>query len=88
MTSVSDTVAEYGMGYLFTHDLFSTDDLALVRQVVDRVYVLHRGRVVESSAVESVLDNPGDAYTRKPAESVPRSDGEWLRLGGAVRSGA
>ena len=55
MTSVSDTVAEYGMGYLFTHDLFSTDDLALVRQVVDRVYVLHRGRVVESSAVESRL---------------------------------
>jgi len=59
---------ELGVGYLFI-----THDLAVVRQVVERVYVLYRGEVVESGPVDAVLDHPQHAYTVRLVESVPRS---------------
>jgi peptide/nickel transport system ATP-binding protein len=64
---------EYGISYLFV-----THDLAVVRQVVDRVYVMHRGRVVEEGPVDGVLDHPRDDYTRRLVASVPRTEGGWL----------
>src|SRR5215208_366207 len=45
--------------------LFITHDLAVVRQVADRIYVLFRGDVVESGDAEDVLDHPSHPYTRK-----------------------
>jgi peptide/nickel transport system ATP-binding protein len=65
--------AEFGMSYLFI-----THDLAVVRQVVDRVYVLYRGEVVESGAVDDVLDHPQHPYTVRLVASVPRSEARWL----------
>jgi peptide/nickel transport system ATP-binding protein len=65
---------DFGMSYLFI-----THDLAVVRQVVERVYVLFRGRVVEAGPVDDVLDNPKHEYTVKLVDSVPRSETEWLR---------
>jgi peptide/nickel transport system ATP-binding protein len=62
-----------------TMSFFITHDLSVVRQVVERVYVLYRGRVVESGRVDDVLDNPSDSYTVKLMESVPRSERDWLR---------
>jgi peptide/nickel transport system ATP-binding protein len=59
--------------------LFITHDLAVVRQVVERVYVLYRGRVVEEGPVDEVLDAPKHEYTVKLVDSVPRSETEWLR---------
>ncbi|MGH9271970.1 MAG: ABC transporter ATP-binding protein, partial [Ilumatobacteraceae bacterium] len=53
--------------------LFVSHDLAVVRQVVDRVYVMHRGRVVEHGDVDNVFDNPADAYTRNLIDSIPRA---------------
>lgn len=64
--------AERGLGFLFI-----THDLAIVRQISDYVYVMHRGRVVESGPTKNVLDHPADPYTRKLVASVPRS-GDWL----------
>jgi peptide/nickel transport system ATP-binding protein len=65
--------AELGLGYLFI-----THDLAVVRQVVERVYVLYRGEVVESGQVDRVLDSPSHPYTARLVESVPRTDPGWL----------
>jgi peptide/nickel transport system ATP-binding protein len=65
---------EFAMSYLFI-----THDLAVVRQVVERVYVLYRGRVVEEGPVDEVLDSPKHEYTVKLVDSVPRSETEWLR---------
>jgi peptide/nickel transport system ATP-binding protein len=73
----SDLRREYGMSYLFV-----THDLAVVRQVVDRVYVLHRGHVVESGPVDRVLTSPAAEYTRRLVASVPRSEGGWLEGAG------
>ena len=59
---------EVGLSYLFV-----SHDLAVIRQVVDRVYVLYRGQVVEQGPVDQVLDNPQHEYTAKLIASIPRS---------------
>jgi peptide/nickel transport system ATP-binding protein len=64
---------ELGIGYLFI-----THDLAVVRQVVERVYVLYRGAIVEAGPVDVVLDRPAHDYTRRLVASVPRSEPDWL----------
>ena len=63
---------------LGTAVLFISHDLTLVRQFCERVYVLHRGIVVESGRSEQVLRAPNNAYTRAlldalPARHAPRS---------------
>jgi peptide/nickel transport system ATP-binding protein len=58
--------------------LFITHDLAVVRQVSERVYVMHEGRIVEAGATDDVLAAPREEYTRTLIESVPQSDPAWL----------
>lgn len=58
--------------------LFITHDLAVVRQMTDRVYVLYRGEVVESGAVDDVLDHPQHPYTARLVASIPQSSPDWL----------
>jgi peptide/nickel transport system ATP-binding protein len=58
--------------------LFITHDLAVVRQVTDRVYVLSEGRCREEGPTGQVLDDPADDYTRALLASVPDPDGRWL----------
>jgi peptide/nickel transport system ATP-binding protein len=59
---------EFGLSYLFI-----THDLAVVRQVVDRVCVLYRGEIVEEGPVDEVLDDPQHDYTVRLIASIPRS---------------
>jgi peptide/nickel transport system ATP-binding protein len=58
--------------------LFITHDLAVVRQVSDRVYVMHEGRIVEAGPTSEVLAAPREEYTRTLIESVPQSEPAWL----------
>ncbi|UOE44389.1 ABC transporter ATP-binding protein [Agromyces larvae] len=44
--------------------IFVTHNLAVVRNIADRVVVVNRGTVVEHGGVDEVLDRPQDAYTR------------------------
>ena len=62
--------------------LFITHDLAVVRQVADRIYVLKDGAVVEQASTGAVLDNPHDPYTKQLIASIPRADTAWLGQGG------
>ena len=64
---------ELGVSYLFI-----THDLAVVRQVAERVYVLRQGEVVEQGSTGDVLDNPQHWYTRMLVDSIPSSDEAWL----------
>ncbi|MFI6600612.1 oligopeptide/dipeptide ABC transporter ATP-binding protein [Nonomuraea sp. NPDC050536] len=53
--------------------LFITHDLAVVRQMADRLVVLSRGEVVEAGDATHVLDAPAHDYTRRLLASVPAS---------------
>jgi peptide/nickel transport system ATP-binding protein len=68
--------------------LFITHDLAVVRQVTDRVYVLHKGTVVEAGPTDRVLDSPSDPYTATLLASVPRPDHSWLDAPGPAVTGS
>jgi peptide/nickel transport system ATP-binding protein len=59
---------QLGLSYLFI-----THDLAVVRQVVDRVYVCHRGLIVEEGDITDVLERPSHEYTARLIASVPAS---------------
>jgi peptide/nickel transport system ATP-binding protein len=74
--------AERGLGYLFI-----THDLSIVRQVTERLYVMHRGRVVEQGPTERVLTQPADPYTIELLRSIPRANADWLEVeNGAVQN--
>ena len=56
---------------LGTAMLFVTHNIALARQVADRIAVLQGGRIVEQGTVEDVLADPQHAYTRQLLEHTP-----------------
>jgi oligopeptide/dipeptide ABC transporter ATP-binding protein len=58
--------AELGLSYLFI-----AHDLALVKQVSDRVAVMYLGRLCEAGPGESVYTEPLHPYTRALLDSVP-----------------
>jgi peptide/nickel transport system ATP-binding protein len=62
--------------------LFITHDLAVVRQVVDRVYVMYRGEIVESGLVDDVLDRPRHPYTIRLLDSIPRASPQAISVEG------
>ncbi len=52
--------------------LFVSHNMAVVRQISDRIAVMHDGVVVESGATAQVFSQPAHAYTKLLLASVPR----------------
>jgi peptide/nickel transport system ATP-binding protein len=51
--------------------LFVSHDLSVVRSIADRVYVMHRGRIVEEGYTEAVFASPREAYTSALIAATP-----------------
>jgi peptide/nickel transport system ATP-binding protein len=58
--------------------VFITHDLAVVRQIADRLYVMYRGEVVEEGSVNTILDSPQHPYTQRLVASIPQADTAWI----------
>ena len=52
--------------------VYVSHDLAVVRNLVDRVAVMYGGRIVEEAAVDELFHAPAHPYTRRLLEAIPR----------------
>nr|WP_042178364.1 oligopeptide/dipeptide ABC transporter ATP-binding protein [Kibdelosporangium sp. MJ126-NF4]CEL13140.1 Oligopeptide transport ATP-binding protein OppF (TC 3.A.1.5.1) [Kibdelosporangium sp. MJ126-NF4] len=80
--------ADLGVAYVFI-----SHDLAVVRQIADRVAVMYLGRIVETGTGHEIFHRPAHPYTQALLASVPdltpavSSDpGEFVRLDGEAPS--
>lgn len=63
----ADLQAQLGLTYVFV-----AHDLAVVRQISDRVAVMYLGAVVELGETDSVLHHPAHPYTAALTAAIPR----------------
>jgi peptide/nickel transport system ATP-binding protein len=57
--------------------IFITHDIGLAYYVSDRVFIMERGKFVESGTADEVVLNPKEAYTQRLISDVPKIYEEW-----------
>ncbi len=73
---LKDVVDEFNMSLIMI-----THSLGVIREQVDRVYVMYAGRVVEEAATSTLFNNPSHPYTKGLFDSVPKIRGGGLSEG-------
>ncbi|MGB1141434.1 MAG: ABC transporter ATP-binding protein, partial [Halioglobus sp.] len=67
---ILNLIGELGEEYGLTL-LFISHDLAVVRQLADRIMVLHHGRLVEQAPTGELFSRPKEDYTQRLLAAVP-----------------
>ena len=57
--------------------IFITHDIGLAYYVSDSVYIMERGKFVESGSPDEVILHPKEAYTQRLISDVPKIYEEW-----------
>jgi peptide/nickel transport system ATP-binding protein len=57
--------------------IFITHDIGLAYFVSDKVYIMERGKFVESGTADDVILRPKEPYTRRLLHDVPKIYEEW-----------
>jgi peptide/nickel transport system ATP-binding protein len=57
--------------------IFITHDIGLAYYVSDKVYIMERGKFVESGSADEVILHPKAPYTRRLISDVPKIYEEW-----------
>ncbi len=57
--------------------IFITHDIGLAYYVSDSVYIMEKGRFVESGSADEVILNPKEVYTQRLLSDVPKIYEEW-----------
>jgi peptide/nickel transport system ATP-binding protein len=87
LSLLDDLQREFDLGMLLI-----SHDMAVVREICDRVAVMYLGEIVETGPTSEVLSDPQHPYTRALVSSVPAPDpgqrGTGVRLSGDVPSPA
>ena len=63
---LADLTKEYGLTMLFI-----SHDLAVIRQIADRIAVMYHGKLVEEGSTAGVFDSPQQDYTRSLLAAIP-----------------
>jgi peptide/nickel transport system ATP-binding protein len=57
--------------------IFITHDIGLAYYVSDSVYIMERGKIIESGTPDEVILHPHEAYTQRLISDVPKIYEEW-----------
>ncbi|MDG2037465.1 MAG: ABC transporter ATP-binding protein [Luminiphilus sp.] len=63
---LADLTKEYGLTMLFI-----SHDLAVIRQIADRIAVMYQGKLVEEGPTAQVFETPREDYTRSLLAAIP-----------------
>lgn len=69
LSLLQDLRKDFGLTYLFI-----SHNLAVVRQMCDRIAVMYLGRMVELAPAREIFENPKHPYTKSLLSSVPIPD--------------
>ncbi len=56
--------------------LFISHDLGVVKHMCDYIYIMHRGRFVETGTKDDIYNNPQHIYTKRLIAAIPEIDVE------------
>jgi peptide/nickel transport system ATP-binding protein len=62
---------EFSLSYLFI-----SHDLGVVKHMCDYIYIMYRGRLVETGTTQDIFNNPQHIYTKKLIAAIPEIDVE------------
>ncbi len=63
---IAELQARHGAGVMFI-----THDFGVVAEIAHRIVVMQHGRVVEAGTADSILNRPGEPYTRALIAAIP-----------------